>query len=461
MAEIDITLRSVKAAAVTKGRAIFWDKKLKGFGVLVTEKGAKSYVVQYRAGRGRGSPTRRVTLGRHGSPWTPEAARDEAEKMLAAVTHGADPAADRKADRKAARVAAVAEPAEPDKSRLFSTVLAQWLDRDQAGNRSRAEVERIMRSEVEPALGAREIETIRKRDIIALMDAISDRGAPILANRTLAHLRRMFTWAAGRDIIDANPAQFVEKPGTETRRDRVLTDDELARVWRAAAAMGAHPFGVGVRLLILTGARRDEVFSARWAEIDGDRLRLPAERSKNNEGRSIALSHGAVALLETLPRLNAYVLTSGGSRSDGGRRKRAGATSPAGALDEGAPYQAFSQSKASLDTAIAVARRDAADPSRDSEPLTDDERKIHALPGWRLHDLRRTVATGMQRLGVRLEVIEAVLGHVSGSRAGIVGIYQRHAFETEARDALLRWGAHIERLVTGAPANNVVELRRA
>lgn len=457
MPDISINKRSVDALAAGAERVLYWDRKLKGFGVLVTEKGAKSYVVQYRAGRGRGSPTRRVTIGKHGKPLTPDMARAEAEKMLAAVIQGVDPAA----DRKAAREAANAEPPAPDTSRLFSTVLAQWLDRDQVGNRSKAEVERIMRREVEPAWGAQEIGTIRKRDVIALIEAIVDRDAPTMANRTLAHIRRMFTWAAGRDLIEANPAQFVEKPGAETRRDRVLTDDELARVWGAAAAMGAHAFGVGVRLLILTGARRDEIFGARWTEIDGDRLRLPAERSKSKDGRSIALSPGAVALLETLPRLNAYVLTSGGSRSDEGRRKRASAAAEAGRVDEGTPYSNIGNSKADLDTAIATARRDAADPSRADEPLTDDERKIHALPGWRLHDLRRTVATGMQRLGVRLEVIEAVLGHVSGSRAGIVGVYQRHAFEPEARDALIRWGAHVERLVTGAPASNVVELRRA
>jgi integrase len=453
MPEISINKRSVDAAATGAGRAIYWDRKLKGFGLLVTEAGAKSYVVQYRAGRGRGSPTRRVTIGKHGSPWTPETAREAAERLLASVTHGADPAAERAAARKAAK-------AGPDTTRLFSTVLADWLNRDQAGNRSKAEVERLMRREVEPHWGALEIGTIRKRDVIALVDGIADRGARTMANRTLAHVRRLFNWAASRDIIDASPAQHVEKPAAETRRDRTLSDDELACVWRAAAAMGPHPFGAGVRLLLLTGARRDEIFSARWGEIDGATLRLPADRSKSKDGRSIALTPRAVAVLETLPRVNAFVLTGGGCRSDEARQ-RASAARGVDDVAEGTPYQAIGKSKAAIDTAICCARRDAAEPSRKGEPLTDAERKAHALPDWRLHDLRRTVATGMQRLGVRLEVIEAVLGHVSGSRAGIVGVYQRHAFEAEAREALARWGAHVERLLSGETSNNVVELRRA
>src|SRR4051812_15555099 len=115
--------------------------------------------------------------------------------------------------------------------------------------------------------GDRAVESIRKRDIIELIDAIADRGAPIMANRVLAHVKRLFRWAAGRDIIEADPAAHVEKPSPERRRERVLTDDELVAVWRASERIGG-PFGAGVRLLVATGARRDEVFGLRWGEID-------------------------------------------------------------------------------------------------------------------------------------------------------------------------------------------------
>lgn len=409
MPTLPLTKRSVDAAAPERGpdgaprRTIYFDKATKGFGLLVTESGAKSFVVKYRAGKGREAPTRRVTIGRYGSPWTVEMARDEAKRLLGVAAHGGDPAATRAAERKGSAEA-----------RTVAEVAEEWLRRDQAGNRSRAEVERVMQRDVLPVLGSRAVETIRKRDIIELIDAIADRGAPIMANRVLAHVKRLFRWSAGRDIIEADPAAHVEKPSPERRRERVLTDDELAAVWRAAERMGG-PFGAGVRLLIATGARREEVFGLRCSEIDRDAalIRLPAERNKVAEERLIPLSSLAQAVLDDLPQLGPCALTTNGA----------------------APFANIGKSKAALD-------------------------RLADVSGWRLHDLRRTVATGLQRLGVRLEVIEAVLGHVSGSRAGIVGIYQRHRFNDEAREALAAWGAHVERLLTGSTGAEVVPLRR-
>jgi hypothetical protein len=160
-----------------------------------------------------------------------------------------------------------------------------------------------MRREVLPIWGARPIEDIRKRDIIALVDGIADRGAKIMANRTLAHIKRLFRWAAGRDIIDSDPAAHVEKTAPETKRERVLTDDELAELWGGAEAIG-YPFGPAIQLLTLTGARREEIFGLRWREVDleGAAIRLPAERSKMKEGRAIPLSPLALTLLTSLPR---------------------------------------------------------------------------------------------------------------------------------------------------------------
>jgi integrase len=267
-----------------------------------------------------------------------------------------------------------------------------------------------MRREVLPLWGSRTIENIRKRDIVALIDGIADRGAKIMANRTLAHVKRLFRWAAARDIIESDPAAHVEKPAPETRRDRVLTHDELTTIWAAAAARG-FPFGPAVQLLVLTAARREEVFGLSWREVDLDSaaIRLPAERAKTKEGRTIPLSPVALSLLGELPRFvgGDFVFGQGGQ----------------------APFANVGHAKARLDRVIAVDR---------GEPMQ----------AWRLHDIRRTVATGLQRLGTRLEVIEAVLGHVSGSRAGVVGIYQRHRFEDEARTALTAWGKHVLRLLS-------------
>jgi integrase len=255
----------------------------------------------------------------------------------------------------------------------------------------------------------------------------------------LAHTKRLFRWAAGRDLIEIDPAAHIEKPTPEHSRDRVLRDDELVAVWRAAATMGG-PFGTAVQLLIATGARRDEVFRLARTEIAPQSafILLPGGRSKTNEPRVIPLSPLALSLIAALPAIGPFVFSSRGER----------------------PFGNIGHSKAALDTLIARQRAE----TRLGRELIGEEEPDEAddLSPWRLHDLRRTVATGLQRLGVRLEVVETVLGHVSGTRAGIVGIYQRHRFDDEAREALVAWGAHVQRLIDGDSAGaEVVPLRRA
>src|SRR3954447_25006875 len=262
MPTIALTKRAVDAAQPSPdGRRVFYfDKGLPGFGLLVTPNGAKSFVVQYRQGSGRGAPTRRLTLGAYGV-LTPEQARGEARRILADVARGIDP-----------------RPA-PASGRTVASVTEEWLVRDQGQNRSRGEVERIMRKHVLPVLGSRPIAEIRRAEIRQMVEAVADRGTPVLANRVLAHSKRLFRWAASRDQIEADPAAHVEKPTPERSRDRVLGDGELLAVWRAAEAMDG-PFGAGIRLLITTGARREEIFGLRRDEIAADAIHLTAERAK-------------------------------------------------------------------------------------------------------------------------------------------------------------------------------------
>ena len=409
------------AAEVAPARdRVLWDGGeggVKGFGLKVTPSRHRSFIILYRANPGgRAAPLRKVTIGPYGSPWTVETARKEAKRILGEVAAGADPAG-AKAEKRTARKAGV------EAKDSVAAAVKEWLKRDQGGNRSVGEVRRIMEKDVLPAWGDRALASIRKRDVIELVDGITDRGARTGANRALAWIKRFFNWCAARDLIEANPAQFVEKPADEVRRDRVLDDAELVEVWRAVDGMAA-PFAAGVRLLILTGARRSEIFEASRGELVLGAIRLPKERAKNDEGRLIHLSEPSEAIVEALPVFadSRWLLTVDGKH----------------------PYTNFTWSKGELDRRIKEARGDGAEP----------------MPGWRVHDLRRSVATGLQRLGVRLEAVEAVLGHVSGSRSGVVGVYQRHRFDQEAREALALWGDHVMRLLDPAPAK-VVSMRRA
>src|SRR5262249_3973975 len=240
---------------------------------------------------------------------------------------------------------------------------------------------------------------------------------PITANRTLAAIRKMFNWAVARDIMAASPCAGVKPPTAERSRDRVLTDPELRAVWQAADKIGGT-FGALVQLLILTGQRRDEVAGMRWSEIDldGCRWTLAPERVKNNRPHQIPLSKPAIAILTALPRIgNQYVLTSTGD----------------------APSSGYSKGKRRLDAL-----------------LPPD------MPEWRLHDLRRTGPARLAPLGINLPVIEKGLNHASGSFAGIVGVYQKHEFSEEKRQALDAWGAFVAGIAGDKARKDPVRLRR-
>lgn len=226
-------------------------------------------------------------------------------------------------------------------------------------------------------------------------------------------------------------------PSPENRRERVLSDDEIRLVWQAFESIG-WPFGPIGKLLLLTGARRDEAAALEWREVDlaARTWTLPAARSKNKRPHEIPLSDAAVETLAALPRVEGkagFVFTTTGKTAVSG----------------------FSRAKAQIDAAILeMLQGNAGAAGADLADAKAPER-------WTFHDLRRTVATNLQKLGVRLEVTEAVLNHVSGSRAGIVGVYQRHEYADEKRAALEAWGRYLDTLLGGALAANVVELAKA
>jgi integrase len=261
------------------------------------------------------------------------------------------------------------------------------------------------------------------------------KGAAI-TGRTVAYGRAAFAWARKRGMVASNPFADLPVAKSIAKRDRVLTDEEVAEVWQAAGEADAT-YATIIRLLILTGQRRGEV------EISDD-LRtwtMPSHRTKNGVPHMVALSGPARDLLRgLLPK-------------DATEAKRALAEWRAGGLLVlpgllGTPFAGWSKAKAMLDRAIFDARAEAA--SAAGAGHTPIAIPI-PIPPWSIHDLRRTVATGLQYLGVRLEVAEAVLNHISGNRAGIAGVYQRHDWAAEKRAALDGWATHVLAIVGGRP----------
>jgi integrase len=337
-----------------------------GLAVRVGHGGAVTFQHFHRAA----GKLRRETLGRWPSVSLAEA-RDQWRKTREAISKGEVPTRN-------------------DRGSLFEVVVEEWLRRDQSDNKesSQYQLHRIVERDLLPAWRGKSVTALTKKDdIIPLLNAISDRS-PSMAQKTDRYVRRFFKWCRGQDVIMTNPMEGLDALAAPEARERTLKDDELLKVWRAASD---GPHSAAIRLLILTGARKEEIFALRWSEVNGDKIELTGARTKNGKAHIIPLSKPARELLRKMPRDGESVF---GQISMSDRRKKA--------FD-----------------------------------------KLCGVTDWRIHDLRRTVATGMQKLGVTLQAVEAVLGHTSGSRGGIVGIYQRHDFASEKRAALEAWGQHV------------------
>jgi integrase len=390
-----LNVRTVEVTKADTERREIPDGLLPGLYLIVQPSGARSWAVRYRH---HGRPCKH-TLGRYPA-LDLAAARKLASAALRAVAEGRDPGREKRHTR-------------VSKADSIETIAAQFIERHcNRSNRPRTaeETRRLLELHVLPRWRARLAREITRRDVLDLLDSVVDSGKPIAANRTLAAVRKMFNWAVARDILTASPCAGVKPPTLERARDRVLTDDELRLVWQAAGKVGGS-FGSLVRLLMLTGQRRNEVAEMQWNELDleGRLWTLPRERVKTDQPHEVPLSAPAIGILESAPRIAAspFVLTTTGKT----------------------PSNGYSKGKRKLDAL-----------------LPQD------MPAWRLHDLRRTVASGMARLGINLPVIEKVLNHSGGSFAGIVGVYQKHTFAEEKRAALEAWGRHVEGIVTGKPA---------
>src|SRR5215813_7850935 len=245
------------------------------------------------------------------------------------------------------------------------------------------------------------IHEISKRDVVELVSAIEQRGAPVAANKALKATKTFLRWCVGRAVLDQSPAEGVPLPSKEVSRDRVLDDNELAHVILAARKIGG-PYGGIVELLALTGQRREEVARLQWAELDlAQRIwTLPKSRTKNAKAHVLQLSEQSMAVLTRADRPGPYVFSLLGTK----------------------PFQEFSRAKRLLD-------------------------QLSGVTGWRLHDLRRTCVSGMARLGVPPHIADKILNHQGGTIAGVAAVYQRHEFRAERQEALDQWASHVSRVI--------------
>jgi integrase len=334
--------------------------------------------------------------------YSPKAGRVTARR----ATLGSYPAMNVKAARDAwrdahASVQSGRDPTQKASDDTIAGAVEAWLATIPK-QRTRVELERAFRRDVLPLWATRKIADIEARDCLNLIDGIVRRGAPVMANRSQDYLSWFFGWAVGRLMIDRNPLAGLKRPVKEQSRDRVLDDKELASVWRASETLGWQ-FRGALRLAILTGLRREEVSALRWSEIVDGEIRLAAERCKNARAHILPLSKAAQAVIADLPRIvgSDFVFPGHGRK----------------------PITNWADAMSQMRGALTI-------------------------PHFTLHDLRRSCATGLQRLGTPLQVTEAVLNH-AGSRAGIAGIYQRHDYAEEKRLALEAWGRRVMGVVDG------------
>jgi integrase len=389
------------------------DPGLSGLYLVVQPTGAKSWAVRYRFA---GKPAK-LTLGR----WpvmTLAAARKAAGDAIEAVEHGNNPAAEKKATKAATLEAHLSE-----RDRI-KTLVGQFDKRHLSGLKSGAQARQFLDRFVVKAWGDRDVQTITRRDVIELLEKIVDSGRGTTANRVKAHLSAFLNWCVARDIIAVSPATGVKPPVKEASRERVLTDDEVRLFWRACDKLG-EPWGPLGKMLLLTGQRLNEVAQMTDAEVQGAVWHLSSDRTKNARAHDVPLSGAALAVLGDKVRVKGdagYIFTTTGA----------------------APVQGFFKAREHIAKAM-------------EELASEGRPEAVAVPYWTFHDLRRTAATGMARLGIQVRVTEAVLNHVSGTAGGIVAVYQRHDFADEKRVALEAWGRFVTDLVEGK-SDNVVRL---
>ncbi len=383
------------------GEAVYFDEgrprdRAPGLALRIRSAGSRKFVFFYRLG-GR---LLKYTIG-DASGWTLDKARATARDLRVKVERGENPAVERASQR-------------ADAALLLSAVAQDYLDarKPNMKPRSHAECVRHLDRYWKPFHGMA-IASIDRATVAARLRIIAKGSGAVAADRARSTLSAMFVWAIGEGLCEVNPVSGTNKASDDKPRERLLSDAELAAIWKAAPE---SDYGRIVRLLMLTAQRREEIGSLSWSEIDREAalITLSGERTKNHRPHEVPLSTMALAVLDAVWEREGRALVFGGG--SGG-------------------YSGWSSSKQALD---------------ESAKVTD----------WTLHDLRRTAATRMADLGVAPHVIEAILNHISGQKAGVAGIYNRSTYSAEKRAALELWAGHLQTVIAQADGGNVTKLRQ-
>lgn len=408
-----LTAKAVEKAKADPNKRLEIPDGGSGLYLVVQPSGAKSWAARYRNPAGK--PVK-LTLGSyHDEVFPLSLARQRLRETLDAVDRGIDPAAAKRAAKASAEV--VTLPTTVDD--LADVYIRRYLQK-QVRRWKAAEGEIDLH--IRPRLGKVALPDLSRAHGRQMVQEIAERY-PVAANRALARLNALLNWAASEDLIPVNPMLGLKRPTVEAPRERVLTDAELREVWRASDGLG-YPAGELVKLLILTGQRRDEVRAAPWSEfnLDDRTWVIGTARFKGGRSHLVPLSDAVLERLEAMPF-----------------RDRGGFVFAGRKL--GKPFHNMEKPKAALDKAIAEARGEGAEP----------------MPAWTLHDLRRTARTGMSRLGIARDIAERVIGHSVGGRLGAT--YDVYEYREEKARALAAWANHISAVVAGrGERSNVVQI---
>ena len=421
-----------KLGAPESGRLEIFDKIVPGLAVRVTANGSKTFVVRGRV-KGQTSPIR-VTIG-DATAVKVAAARTEATDLLKACRVGEDPRIARREKKEAeAR----------SENLLWERVVADFIEKHaKANNRTWKQTEATFARCVTPRWKGRLITEITRTDVVALLDQLGE-GSVYQANRVLAAVRKLFNWAVLRDLVPASPIVAGMAREGEKVRDRFLTFDEIAIVWRAAERVG-QPFGPLVKLLLVTGQRRGEVANARWSSLDLDKDRLwtmTPEETKAGRAHLVPLTELAVAILTGQPKIAPPPPKDGKGKPPANDAAIFAFTTTGNSGVSG-----FAKAKAQLDAEIIKILRE------DAVALGRDPAKVEPFPGWRIHDLRRTAATHMEdALGVPPHLVGSVLNHSPTGYKGVTAVYTRGDLIYARRRALVAWSRLLRLIVAGGPA---------